>query len=276
MEVTLYAQTEQAAIEAAEAAFQRFAQLEDVLSDYRPTSEARRLTDKPLQGPVRVSAELLFMTQKSQELYRASEGAFDITVSPIIALWREARQKQVLPTPEAIARARRFTGMRFIEVDPTAPTINVTKPWMRLDFGGIAKGYACDEALKKLKAKGIERAMVQAGGDLAVSGPPPGAKGWTIAVAGHPGLRVHLKHQAMSTSGDSEQFVEIEGTRYSHIVDPKTGYGVTSRIQATVIGPKGLETDPLATACCILGEEKGTALARQYGCRVIFKVISSR
>jgi thiamine biosynthesis lipoprotein len=132
---------------------------------------------------------------------------------------------------------------------------------MQLDLGGIAKGYAADEALAVLKKHGLDRALVAAGGDIAVSGPPPGADGWKIAIARLPGEkdagRLILRDAAVSTSGDAEQFVEIDGKRYSHIVDPRTGIGLLGRMSVTVVARKGIESDSLTKVAAVLGPEKG-------------------
>jgi thiamine biosynthesis lipoprotein len=133
---------------------------------------------------------------------------------------------------------------------------------MQLDLGGIAKGYAADEAIALLKKHGIDRALVAAGGDIAVSGPPPAADGWTIAIApleegeGKSGPSLILHDAAVSTSGDAEQYVEIDGKRYSHIVDPKTGLGLVGRMSATVVAPKGVTADSLTKVVAVLGPEK--------------------
>jgi thiamine biosynthesis lipoprotein len=111
---------------------------------------------------------------------------------------------------------------------------------------------------------------VEGGGDLAASNPPPGTNGWTVEVRGYQGKPLMIKNQAVSTSGDAEQFVEIDGVRYSHIVDPRTGLGLTNRLQATLIAKRGLTTDPLATALCVLGPEKGNALAKRERVKVVW------
>jgi thiamine biosynthesis lipoprotein len=137
---------------------------------------------------------------------------------------------------------------------------------MRLDLGGIAKGFAAGEAIATLKKEGIDRALVAAEGDIVVSGPPPGAEGWTIAIAGpesreaKPTRWLRLHDRAVSTSGDLERFVEIDGVRYSHIVDPKTGVGIVDRASVTVVAPDGATADALDTAASVLGPERGLAL----------------
>ena len=137
---------------------------------------------------------------------------------------------------------------------------------MRLDLGSIGKGYAADQALQILKGRGIDRALVAASGDIAIGNPPPGQRGWKIGIAAFGGAtnspaRTLLLHNAgISTSGDTEQFIEINGVRYSHIVDPATGLGLTSRIQATIIGPDATTTDSLDTTVSLLGVKRGLAL----------------
>src|SRR5438034_992300 len=139
---------------------------------------------------------------------------------------------------------------------------------MKPDLGGIAKGYAGDEAQRVLKQHGISRALVEMGGDIVVSGPPPGTEGWTIRVpnAGTDDKPVDMRFadRAISSSGDTEQSVVIGGRRYSHVLDPRTGQALTSRVQVTVLAPDGLTSDPLSTALCVLGKEAGDRLLKQY------------
>jgi FAD:protein FMN transferase len=265
--ITCYARNSETAERACTAAFARFAELEAIMSDYRPDSELMRLCSRTPGVPVRVSKELFAVLERGQEIARRSGGAFDVTCGPVVKLWRAARKSGKMPSLAALADARRRTGYRHLVLRKASSTAVLKVKGMQLDLGGIAKGHACDEALRVLFLNHVDRAMVEAGGDIAASGPPPDEKGWAIA---RPGGRAVLAHQAISTSGDAEQFVEIAGKRYSHIVDPRTGIGLTNRIQVTVLAPKGLTTDPLATALCVLGETKGKMLAKRYGARVWF------
>ncbi|MCW5941776.1 MAG: FAD:protein FMN transferase [Fimbriimonadaceae bacterium] len=265
--VTLYAQDEALAERAAVAAFERFDALEAIFSDYRPDSEAMKLCDRAIEAPVAASEDLVRVLRRSLELAKRSDGAFDPTVGPLVRLWREARKTGRLPGAAAIEAARAQTGWQYVRVDGNR--VSIAKRGLRLDFGGVAKGDACDQALAAITERGVRRAMVEAGGDIALSDPPPGTKGWRIAILGRDGPPEVLANTAISTSGDAAQFVEIDGVRYSHIVDPRTGIGMTNRLQATVIAPRGLTTDPLATAVCVLGEEAGSALARREGVRLI-------
>ena len=202
----------------------------------------------------------------AQNLAVRSNGAFDVTAGPVIRLWRRARRQRALPEADRIAAALDLTGFRWLTLDAKQQTAQLAKPGMLLDVGGIAKGYAADEALKTLKRAGIERALVALGGDIAVSNPPPGKKGWTIEIAslnlpGAPKPRALLLHNAaVSTSGDAEQFVEIGGIRYSHIIDPRTGKALTGRRSVTVVAPNGIDSDALATAVSVMDPEEGLKL----------------
>jgi thiamine biosynthesis lipoprotein len=265
-QLMFYAADEATANRAAKAAFARIAELDGIMSDYRATSELMQLCRKAGGEPVPVSPDLFAVLEKAQEAARGSDGAFDVTIGPVVRLWRLARRTQQLPERQQLALALALTGHDKVKLDPARRTVQLTKPGMQLDLGGIAKGYAADQVLLLLKKLGIDRALVAAGGDIAVSGPPPDEGGWKIGIqplAGGdkpPSRYLLLKDAAVSTSGDTEQFAVIDGQRYSHIVDPKTGLGLLGRVSVTVVAKNGLTTDPLATAVCILGPQKGLAL----------------
>jgi len=248
------------------AAFERIAKLDNIMSDYHPASELMLLCQRSGGPPVEVSEDLFNILAESQTMAERSNGAFDITVGPVVRLWRRARRRREMPDPLRLAQALELVGFDKIQLDERARSARLTRKGMLLDLGGIAKGYAADEALKVLKHHGIERALVAAGGDIAVSTPPPGKRGWNIGISSlEPSSRPRrqfllLQDAAVSTSGDAEQYVEIGGKRYSHIVDPKTGIGLIGRSRVTVVAPNGTASDSLATAVSVLGPEKGLAL----------------
>ena len=265
--LTVFAPEPATARSAAEAAFARVDGLEEVMSDYQADSELMQLCDQPAGKPVHVSADLFDVLQRAQEIARRSGGAFDVTVGPYVRLWRFERKRRVLASPAEMAAARAAVGWRKLRLDPRAHTATLLVAHMRLDLGGIAKGYAADQALKLLKGRGLNRALVAASGDIAVGDPPPGQGGWRVGITP---IGVHtnqlartvLLHNAgISTSGDTEQSIEISGVRYSHILDPATGFGLTNRIQASVIAPNATASDSLATTMCVLGPAKGLRLA---------------
>jgi thiamine biosynthesis lipoprotein len=266
--IILYAPDEDTARKAATDAFARIASLNAIMSDYDNTSELMRLCAQAGGPPVPVSAELFFVLSKAQEVSRQSGGAFDVTVGPVVKLWRLARKRRKLPDAEKLAAARALVGWQNVRLDKDKRTVQLLKAGMQLDLGGIAKGYAADEALAVVKKHGIERALVAAGGDIAVSGPPPGADGWKIAIATLPGEkdpgRLILHHAAVSTSGDAEQHVEIDGKRYSHIVDPRTGIGLIGRMSATVVARHGIDADSLTKVVAVLGPEEGIKIVESH------------
>jgi thiamine biosynthesis lipoprotein len=261
--VTLYAADEETANKASKAAFARVADLNRIMSDYDPSSELMQLCAKAGGDPVKVSEELFFVLSKADEVSRKSDGAFDVTVGPVVRLWRQARKEKKMPDAEKLEQARALVGYKNVKLDEKNRTVQLLKADMRLDLGGIAKGYAADEILAVLKKHGITRALAAAGGDIAVSGPPPDAKGWKIEIAalGEDDARAArtliLRDAGVSTSGDAEQYVEIDGKRYSHIVDPKTGIGLVGRMSATVVAKNGITADSHTKIIAVLGTEKG-------------------
>jgi FAD:protein FMN transferase len=265
--ITLYAPDAAAAEAAAGAAFKRIDALEDIMSDYEADSELNRLCDQPYGKPVPVSADLFDLLQRAQRISKASDGAFDVTIGPCVRLWRFARKRKVLPTQAELAAARAAVGWQKLRLDSRTRTVTLLAPHMRLDLGGIGKGYAADAAMQILKGRGLPRALVAASGDIAVGDPPPGQAGWKVGIAtlgtrtNQIASTVLLHNAGISTSGDSEQFIEIGGVRYSHILNPATGLGLTNRIQVTVIGPDATTTDSLDTTISILGVKRGLALA---------------
>jgi thiamine biosynthesis lipoprotein len=267
--ILFYASDEPTASTAAKAAFARIAELDGIMSDYRPTSELMRLCQKAGGDAVHVSDELFFVLSKAQEVSRRSGGAFDVTVGPVVRLWRRARRSQQLPDAKELADALALVGYEKVRLDEKEHTVQLLKAGMQLDLGGIAKGYAADEALAVLAKHQITRALVAAGGDIAVSGAPPDADGWQIGIApledpeSKPGRYLVLKDAAVSTSGDAEQYVEIDGKRYSHIVDPKTGLGLVGRMSATVVARHGITADSMTKVVAVFGPEKGMPIIEE-------------
>ena len=263
--ITLYASDESSAHIASGAAFARIAALDRMMTDYDVESELMRLCKQPINTPVKVSEDLFAVLEESLRIASASDGAFDPTIGPVIRLWRRARRQEILPTPEQIHHAQKSVGWQKLVLDQKTCTATLLAPDMQLDLGGIAKGYAADKALAVLRENGIARALVAASGDIAAGDPPPGSRGWRVSI-GTPyssnalAKTFLLNNAAVSTSGDAEQFVVIGGKRYSHIVDPHTGIGLTNQLQVSVLARRATLTDAFATTVCVLGEERGLAL----------------
>lgn len=286
--LVLYASEDEAAAGAASAAFAEIARLDAIFSDYRHDSEVRLLSDPG--GRRRVSDELFFVLERATALARQTGGGFDPAAGALTALWRRAIELRRLPRPAEIVRASERSGYDKLELDAAAHTVEITASGVRLDLGGVAKGYILDRALAVLRQAGAERALVEAGGDIVAGASPPGNRGWMVAVphlgpgvegrgrttsgrqgpggkaAGSegPGCKLRLANAAVSTSGDQAQFVEVEGRRYSHAVDPRTGLGLTHGRTATVIARDGITADGLATALTIVEEERMDELLELY------------
>ncbi len=264
---TLYAQDRGIANKAAREAFDRIAEVNRIMSDYNPDSELRRLCDRAKPGQATaVSPDLFFVLDRAEQLSQRSGGAFDVTVGPVVRLWRRARRQKELPAAQRLQEAMYAVGYRKVKLDKEHRTVALMRSDMRLDLGGIAKGYAGDAALEIFRKHGLPKAMIDAGGDLVVGEAPPGKAGWRIGIAplekadGPPSRILEIKNAAVATSGDAFQFVEIAGTRYSHLVDPKTGLGLTIRSSVTVIAPTGIAADSLASAVSVLGPKAGLKL----------------
>ncbi len=271
--IVLYAPDQAAAERGAVAAFDRIAALDATMSDYRRDSELMRLAGRGGTGPVPVSADLFHVLRMAERLARLSGGAFDVTAGPLVQLWRTARDTRTLPTPEALEPPRARSGYALLRLDAVDSTATLANKDMRLDLGGIAKGFAADEALATLRAHGLPHAMIEFGGDIVTGEAPPRERdaantpenaeaGWRITEP-LSGRTFHLANAAISTSGDTVQFVVIDGVRYSHVLDPRTGIPLTSRIAVTVIAPEGILSDGLATMLSVLGPEAGMRLVER-------------
>lgn len=263
--VVLYARSDADASRAFAAAFRRIAELDAILSDYKDDSELTRLCRDSRGEATPLGTDLFEVLSHADDLARKTEGAFDVTIGPTVRLWRRARRQRQLPTHEQIQRSLEHVGFDKLVLDPRHRTARLRDPGMQLDLGGIAKGYACDQAIQTLRNLGILQALVDGGGGISAADPPPGKVGWEIRLGGvdHSETNLLLKNRAVATSGDIEQFIEIGGVRYSHIVDPKTGVGLTERLQVTVVAPLGITADGLATALCVLGFDRGLQFVEQ-------------
>lgn len=250
--LTLWAPTVEEGRQAAVAAFQRIGQVDQIMSDYEPESELSRLCRLSGQGPVPVSPDLFTVLAAARRLAEWTEGRYDPTVGPLIRLWRKARQTNVPPSPAAVDAVLEQVGYEKLLLDADAQTVELTHPGMWLDLGSIAKGYAGDEAIKVLRERGISRAAYEAGGDKVFGAAPPGTAssgkgGWQVVTdPALPKLPL-LANCAVSISGDSAQFFEVDEKRIGHVIDPRTGWGFLPRATCVVVAPRGIDSDPLAT-----------------------------
>jgi thiamine biosynthesis lipoprotein len=269
--LTVFTHDEQEASRAFRAAFDRIAALDASLSDYREDSELNRITASAVGTPVKISDDLFEVLHASQQLAAATGGAFDITQGPVIRLWREARKTGRLPDAEALRDARARSGFRKLHLDAAHRTVSLDAAGMSLDVGGIAKGYAASQAIGVLSKMGVRSALAAVSGDLAFSGAPPGQNGWKIAVASGEASEdtfpdvLELTNAAVSTSGSSAQHLDVDGRRYSHIIDPSSGNALDGELTVTIVARRGIDADGLATAVSVLGPERGLALVEAHG-----------
>ncbi|MDZ7692844.1 MAG: FAD:protein FMN transferase [Balneolaceae bacterium] len=270
--ILMYAESEQIADSASQAAFSKVEELNEIMSDYDPKSELSLLSDRaPTEQAVQVSDPLFHVLNRSQQIAHKTGGAFDVTVGPYVELWRRMNRQPEpkLPPQDTLLAYAERVSYRYLELNPQQKTVKLTRPGMQLDLGGIAKGYAADQVLEVLNNYGIYSALVDAGGDIVLGDSPPDRKGWNIEVLTHDTqgiedeIMLQLSNKAVATSGDLFQYVEIEGTRYSHIIDPRTGLGLTDRRQVTVIASSGIMADGYASAMSVMKPEKAVLLAEE-------------
>ena len=276
--IVLYSTDLASARRACRAAFDRIAALDATLSDYDPESELSRLAQSAGGPPVPVSADLFDVLERSRRVYERSGGAFDVTIAPVGRLWRRARRDRKLPDAALLAKARSLVGSDKMVLDRKARTVRLEKPGMKLDVGGIAKGYASQAATRGAEGRRDPPCAGRRGRRHRCRRPASRRGGWTIAIAplepgkaaGSPGPLL-LANAAVSTSGDAERFVVIDGHRYSHIINPATGMGVEDRASVTVVAPDGATADALETTVYILGPERGLKLVDETpGAAAIF------
>lgn len=268
--ITIFTADSARAATTAASAFRLADSLNAILSDYIDSSEINRLSATAGSGRyVQVSQPLFNILTAAQAAAVLSGGAYDITVGPVVQLWRTAREAKAFPDKDSLEAALQKTGYRSIRLDSAHRSVLLEKKGMRLDVGGLGKGFVAAAALQHIQQQGFGQAMVNAGGKIVTGDAPAGQSGWLIGItpAGVeetllPQL-LSLQNQAVSTSGDMYQYVELAGKKYSHIVDPATGLGLSHRRHVTVIAKDGTTADWLSTACSILSIRESMQLLKK-------------
>ena len=267
--IDLYARLELDADRAFNAAFTRIADLDKCMSNYRADSELSQLCSTATKNKsVKVSDELWEVLVFAQRVSHLSHGAFDVTIGRVTKLWRRARRQKELPTQQRLREEMQFVGFEKIILNPIDQSVTIRTPGLLIDLGAIGKGYAADEAMKILEELGITRAVVNASGDVRFGAAPPNSTGWPTGIGslsdtGPPILLQPQSQGAVATSGDIFQFMEINGKRYSHILDPRTGMPVQVRSSVSVWAATGMAADALASAVSVLGPRRGLRLVRK-------------
>jgi len=263
---------------AGEEALEEIVQWEAELSLYRPSSEVAKINREAARAPVRVSPPVFELLQQCRELWRLSDGAFDITVAPLVRTWGFMTGQGRVAPPEEVAAAHASVGMAHLELDPDRRTVRFTRPGMMLDLGAVGKGYAVDRAIETLRELGVTRAFLHGGTSSCYGlGVAPEGTPWRVAVkaeelfpetdapspAEAPLAVATLENAALSVSGVRDKAIRVGGRLLGHVIDPRTGEPVTGAILAAVTGRSTAETDALSTALLVSGAPGMARLAEQ-------------
>ena len=243
--------------------------IENLISEWRPQTQVSEVNRNAGIRPVKVDREVLELTRRALRYSELSEGAFDISIAAMDKLWRFDGSMTEMPAEEAIRKSVERVGYRHIVLDSAASTIYLAIPGMKIGFGSIGKGYAADKGRELMQALGVQGGIVNASGDLSSWGTPPGSKVWKIGIYNpfkpQKILKVlKIKEAAVATSGSYEKYAEIHGKRYSHIINPKTGYPSTGLTSVTVTGPTAEFSNALSTSVMVLGKIAGIRFLRQF------------
>ena len=256
--VELWAEDPAKGEQAIDAVLDEMRHIDETMSTYKPTSEVSRVNDKAADGPMRISKELFDLLVTAKQYSEITEGAFDITYASVGYMYDF--RKRVRPNETQIAKALPAVNYRHVLLDPEKQTVQFSQKGVRIDLGGIAKGYSVDCGIDVLKGLGYTRAFVGAGGDSRIIGDRFG-KPWIVGIRdpskgeGNVIARIPLVDAAISTSGDYERFFDEDGVRYHHIIDPHTGHSASKVRSATVIGPYATRTDGLSKTAFVIGPE---------------------
>lgn len=255
--------------------------LNHIFSNYDSSSELSKINASAGLLPYKMSRAMLDLVQKSQYAYIQSKGAYDISIGPLSSLWRNARKAKLFPEASTVLATKKLVGFAQVKINKRLGTIFLPNADMHLDFGGIAKGYIAQWVINFLKANGIQQALVDAGGDIVMSGAPLNQKGWLIGVNLPEttdqllNKKLQLSNCSVATSGDVYQFIEYKGVKYSHIINPLTGYGVTNLRNVTIVAKTGATADWLATACSILPIKEAKQLAISHQAALLITTLKN-
>lgn len=255
--------------------------LSHIFSNYDSSSELSKINASAGLLPYKMSTAMLDLVQKAHDAYIQSKGAYDISIGPLSSLWRNARKAKLFPDSSTVLATKKLVGLNQVKINKRLGTIFLPNADMQLDFGGIAKGYIAQWVINYLKANGIQQALADAGGDIVMSGAPLNQKGWLIGVNLPEttdellNKKLQVSNCSVATSGDVYQFIEYKGVKYSHIINPLTGYGVTNLRNVTIIAKTGATADWLATACSILPIKEAKQLAISHQAALLITTLKN-
>ena len=268
--IVAYAERPDEARRTLERALDEVDRIDRLMSHYREDSPLSRINREAARGPVHVDRELFDFISLALQYGVESDGAFDVTVGPLMKAWGFFRGDGRFPAEAELARARSATGLAHVILNAADRTIRFDREGVEIDLGGIAKGYAVDRAVGVLKREGVSAALVSAGGSTIYAlGQPPDRPHWSVAIQDpldslEVAFDVPLKNRALSISGVSEKFFEIDGVRYSHIMDPRTGRPVEGILSVIVRAPDGTAGDAIDNVLFVQGVERGRAFLRRH------------
>jgi thiamine biosynthesis lipoprotein len=270
--ITVVAEDEATAQQSIETAFEELNYVDGLMSYQKQDSQLSEINRSAYNTPIKVDESIFQVLEKAVEFSRKTKGAFDITVAPLVDLWNTAEDTNALPTPEAIEAATEKVGSEKLILDANEQTVSFAVEGMKIDVGGIAKGYAIDNAIQAIQQAGALGGMVDVGGDICVFGKPPNnKKHWSIGLQDPkdtsetilPGsylMVIKVNDAAVTTSGDYRRFVSVQGQKFSHIFDASTGQSARDLSSVTIIADTAIKADALATAVTVLGLQKGLDL----------------
>ncbi|CAM3396971.1 FAD:protein FMN transferase [Elizabethkingia occulta] len=243
--------------------------IENLISEWRPETQISQVNQNAGIKPIKVDKEVFDLTKKGIYFSKLTDGAFDISIVAMDKIWKFDDSMDELPSEQAIKESVRHVGYQNIILDSTNSTIFLKNPGMKIGFGSIGKGYAADKTRDLMKSMGVKAGIIDASGDISTWGTQPDGKPWAIGINNpfndHKMAAVlYFKENAVTTSGSYEKYAEIHGKRYSHIMNPKTGYPSTGLTSVTITGPNATMANGFSTSIMVLGEKEGLKLLKQF------------
>lgn len=243
--------------------------IENLISEWRPETQISQVNQNAGIKPIKVDREVFDLTKKGLYFSKLTDGAFDISIVAMDKIWKFDDSMDELPSEQAIKESVRNVGYQNIILDSTNSTIFLRNPGMKIGFGSIGKGYAADKTRDLMKSMGVKAGIIDASGDISTWGTQPDGKPWAIGINNpfndHKMAAIlYFKENAVTTSGSYEKYAEIHGKRYSHIMNPKTGYPSTGLTSVTITGPNATMANGFSTSIMVLGEKEGLKLLKQF------------
>lgn len=274
-EITCFSSSRESAVEAMKEAFKEIERIEKAFNRFDEKSELSKINRLAGLKEVKINPELFKIIEHSIYYSRLSEGNFDITVLPLVDIWKDARKENFIPDAEVIKKTLEYVGYENIILNKEKSSIRFLNRNTKIDLGGVVKGYAVDKAKGILSSHGIKDALINIGGNILALGSPPGKKSWKIGIQ-HPRdkndiiYRLNLQNRAISTSGDYERFFILNRKRFSHIINPVKGEPATGIMSVTIVAPKAEDADILSTAVFVMGVEDGLKFIETFNNTEVF------